>query len=728
MSDPDFVREPSCGRESPPELDCEDLHSDSDVDVAMMNSSSLEVNQLSSFQNAIEKKLEDQNSEEGGMSDNGSSLSCDYIKRTELSLGDDTNNRHTYEETNFSRNGFARERTEASREDDGHNELQNALGQSINKNVTNNEGGSQVLEEDNGDDFDEDYLEKDDEKGDEDDDDLTKKLLSIQVLPRIPKIKRTQASGNNTSSESSAPQRSVLERAEVTTKSSSYPKWPKSSGVQADEKPRWRPDKVKEASRAPRIQRPAESSGSSDRFNGHAFNRSSGSNFKQTVGLEKSRTVFAKRVPCEMLFDAVMAKENPHAAPSVDKNTNEAEQPVTDVVSCSSSSSSPALQMLDALPSGVDFKGTERKRHSDEKSSSCGEKLAKKFVEGDFTDTNQRTSTSQNMGSRSQRGRQLESHRPKEGNGQKPEALSLNSQNSLSKVTQCKLPDFQPPEKSFCSSAKSSYNSDKQTSHGGISTVLQNAKSGETLTSSDNGGLAVETSPLVSDGVMVPPRLASFLPPSANSILTTSEDARFKRPSIQIVPRSRNLRRDSSLVNTKNLFPPSTDHSVMWKQSDKQSDVKSTPAETSKHPPEVEEEVPIPWGPEDGVMVEQQKPKKARIKPSLSAPLISSPQPVLDSSVEVVDMDVSASPLCDDNLLMSTDPVAGNSSITQATTRKMVTFDCPEDTGISHKDSSKKLKTSKHDQEVQRTLVCFLNSYNFCLSFQVILLNIVLQK
>lgn len=81
--------------------------------------------------------------------------------------------------------------------------------------------------------------EKDDDKMDEDDDDLTKKLLSIQVLPRIPKLKRTGMSVGGASSESSAPQRSVLERAEVATKSSSYPKWPKSNGSQADDKHRW---------------------------------------------------------------------------------------------------------------------------------------------------------------------------------------------------------------------------------------------------------------------------------------------------------------------------------------------------------------------------------------------------------------------------------------------------------------------------------------------------------
>lgn len=705
-SDPDLGREVSCERESsPPDLDCEDVQNDSDEDAVMMNSSSLEVNPVSNVENAIEKKSEDQSGEESGISDNGCSLSCDDIERSELSLDDDTHKPLEYEETHFGRNGFAREKTEASREDDGHNDF-NALGQRAKINVTNDEEGNQVLDEDNGDDFDEDYLEKDDEKGDEDDDDLTKKLLSIQVLPRIPKIKRTQASGNNTtSSESSVPQRSVLERAEVTTKSSSYPKWPKSSGTQADEKPRWRPDKGNEAGRASRIQRPTvESSGSSDRFNGHAFNRSSGSNFKQTAVFEKPRTVFAKRVPCEMLFDAVMAKENSHTVPSVDKKTNEAEPSVTDLVSCSGS---PALQLTDAV---VDFKGTERKRHSDEKSSSCGEKLARKFVEG--TETNHRTSTLQNMGSQSQRGRQLEPHRPNEGNSQKHEVLLLNSQNSLSKVSQCTLPDFQPPEKSFCSSAKSSYNSDKQTSLGGISAVLTNAKSGETLTSGDTGGLAVDTNPKVSDGVALPPRLASFLPPSASNIPTTSEDARFKRPSIQIVPRSRNLRRDSLPVSTKNLLPPTAGHSVLWKQSDMQSDVKSTPAEASKHPAEVEEEVPIPWGPEDGVTVEQTKPKKVRMKPSMSVPSISSPQCALDSSVEVIDMDVSASPPCGGNFFVSLDPVPGNSSIAQATTqRKMVTFDCPEDTGISHKDSSKKLKASKQDQEAQRSLVSFLRSF-----------------
>ena len=62
----------------------------------------------------------------------------------------------------------------------------------------------------------------------EDDDDITNKLRSIQVLPRIPKLKRSiDGSGTGQQTESSMTYRSVLERAEVNPSYGVFPKWPK---------------------------------------------------------------------------------------------------------------------------------------------------------------------------------------------------------------------------------------------------------------------------------------------------------------------------------------------------------------------------------------------------------------------------------------------------------------------------------------------------------------------
>ena len=72
--------------------------------------------------------------------------------------------------------------------------------------------------------------ENEDKMEEDDDDNLAKKLRSIQVLPRIPKLKRSSdASGSNASNETSMAYRSILDKKE-TKPSQNYPKWPTSDG------------------------------------------------------------------------------------------------------------------------------------------------------------------------------------------------------------------------------------------------------------------------------------------------------------------------------------------------------------------------------------------------------------------------------------------------------------------------------------------------------------------
>lgn len=468
--------------------------------------------------------------------------------------------------------------------------------------------------------------EKDDDKMDEDDDDLTKKLLSIQVLPRIPKIKRTGMSVGGASSESSVPQRSVLERAEVATKSSSYPKWPKSNGSQADDKHRWNNERNgRDTKQGSRNRKETELRTNSSRNFMHS--RPSGSNFRRPLDFEKSKPNLSERVPCELLFDSVVKKEDSSSqvASSYKKDSNDFD---------SGDSNSCGL----FGQAGTASDSADSKIYSDFKDKDlCGSK-------------DQQTPKLLTEEDRRWRRMRVDNFKRKEGKLENRESASSS-----------KVSDLKSSQENFSiDQSNSCHNSDKHLlpeayQNGNLSDIKLPAISNEhtDLCSSDATQMFSQSVPLLTS--------------------LKSEDAHFKQPSVSRVPRSKVL-----------------EHSGEHTSSNKHhSNFKAAP---------------MNWNETGGK--EPSKPKSPTVQndsPLLQQPVQISPSQ-LDSVMEVVDMDVCASPLCDDKLL-SCDPTVATTS----GARKVVTFDCPEDEGNMRRNNSKMSKREKATQQASVGLLLRLD-------------------
>lgn len=479
--------------------------------------------------------------------------------------------------------------------------------------------------------------EKDDDKMDEDDDDLTKKLLSIQVLPRIPKLKRTGMSVGGASSESSAPQRSVLERAEVATKSSSYPKWPKSNGSQADDKHRWPNErKGRDAKHGSRNRKETELRTDSSRNFVHS--RPSGSNFRRPLDFEKSKRNLSERVPCEVLFDSLVKKEDSQMTSSCKKESNDFDSGSYDSNSCGLFGQA-----------GAASDSADSKIYSDLKDKdSCGsndQQMPKLLTEEDR---------------RWRRLRGGDNFKRKEGK------LEGRESGSSSKVSELKS-----QENLSIDQSNSCHNSDKHL----LPDAFQNHGSSSLgISHHQNGSLSDIKLPAVSNehaNLCSSDAAQAFSQSVPVSTSLKSEDAHFKRPSVSRVPRSKVLEHSSVEHTGSNRH---------------QSKVKAAP---------------MNWNETDGN--EQSKFKSPTVQndsPLLQPVQISPSQ--LDSVMEVVDMDVVASPLCDDKLL-SCEPTA---VATTSGARKVVTFDCPEDADSMRRNNSKTSKREKATQQASFETKC----------------------
>lgn len=486
------------------------------------------------------------------------------------------------------------------------------------------------------------------------------------------------------------------------------------------------------------------------------------STFQQTAD-KSSRTSYGKRITCEQLFDAIMAKENSDSKLSdvkkcvsdarVDPKSCSTDPPVNDVVSSFDDGGSSC--------SGIDSKTSVQNREPDRQNrrtndgtgAKCVRKLDKSASESNLQirrpfdnkhsekDINRTAVISKDAAIGGTGTGSVNDCRKSSNACQTEKTIceSKSEQKLYSPTDPCKSDEESDPSLKLNDNKRQNSSSDPIDSSK-TNSIMRSYSSCVKITSKNS--VRSNRRDAGGGGLSVPEALRSKIGISVNDYFPDNDSPDVLSGFEHLFPSPPKTNNPPLVVNNRlKIEPPSAEKTVSFTTSDSvqssatdnlvrvQNLSGSTPVASLRNETEKRSKGPVfdleTCRKKLCVVVDIKETKancldrgggsgtpKERDNgdENLTSKLLSSA--VDDALTEVVDMDVVASPLCDDHLVLSSEPTSAVVSNTNSAAaaaagisigRKVVTFDCPERTNESCKDVQKKPKPAKREKEKHST-------------------------